>query len=48
MKYSSQQEQAKKEAKGDELEEDDSMDVSFHEFNQKKENKIIHEQNLFK
>ena len=33
MKYSSQQEQAKKEAKGDELEEDDSMDVSFHEFN---------------
>ena len=33
MKYSSQQEQAKKEAKDGELEEDDAMDVSFHEFN---------------
>lgn len=33
MKYSSQQEQAKKEAKSGELEEDDAMDISFHEFN---------------
>ena len=33
MKYSTQQEQAKKESKETELEEEDSMDVSFHEFN---------------
>ena len=33
MKYSSQQEQAKKEAKNTELEENDAMDTSFHEFN---------------
>lgn len=33
MKYSTQQEQAKKESKETELEEGDSMDVSFHEFN---------------
>ena len=32
MKYSSQQEQAKKEAKNTELEENDAMDTSFHEF----------------
>ena len=32
MKYSSQQEQAKKEAKDRELEEADAMDTSFHEF----------------
>ena len=32
MKYSNEQEQAKKEAKDRELEEDDEMDVSFHEF----------------
>ena len=31
MKYSSQQEQAKKEAKSKELEEEDDMDTSFHE-----------------
>jgi 26S proteasome regulatory subunit N3 len=32
MKYSAQQEQAKKEAKDKELEEEDEMDTSFHEF----------------
>ena len=32
MKYSAQQEQAKKEAKDTELEEKDDLDVSFHEF----------------
>ena len=32
MKYSSQQEQAKKEAKGGELEEEDAKDTSFHAF----------------
>ena len=32
MKYSSQQEKAKKEAKSDELEEEDSKENSFHAF----------------
>ena len=32
MKYSSQQEKAKKEAKDHELEEEDEKDISFHEF----------------
>ena len=32
MKYSNQQEQAKKEAKNKELEEEDAMDTSFHDF----------------
>ena len=33
MKYLSLQEQAKKENKNTELEENDAMDTSFHEFN---------------
>ena len=32
MKYSSQQEKAKKDNKDGELEEEDALDTSFHEF----------------